>query len=142
MSSFSHRFGTDVAVGTLLLVCALGNPGCSASPVAPDPSGSWGGVGIHLVVTSAGTDLELDCAHAALGPLTTESDGSFTESADLVMEGGPEREGVPRETRGVVVDGSIAGDHMTVSIRFDDDGFVAGPYDLRRGEQGLLRKCL
>lgn len=142
MRSPFHRSSTDVALGTLLLFCTLGTPGCTTNPVAPDPLGSWGGVGIHLIVTSVGSEFELDCAHAAMGPLRTERNGSFTASGDLVIEGGPEREGVPRETRDVVFGGSVAGDRMTATIRFVDAGFVSGPYDLRRGEQGLLRKCL
>ena len=57
--------------------------------------GDWGGQHVGMVVTSAGAELEYDCAHGRIdGPLRLNDDGEFVAGGVHVQEhGGPIREG-------------------------------------------------
>ena len=95
-----------------------------------------------LVVTDLGADLEFDCAVGQIEErLDSEGEfdlwGSYTPGM-----GGPEREDDPPVPQAARYTGSLEGERLTFSIVLEESGLVLGPFELRRGGDPLLRKCL
>ncbi len=63
----------------------------AASPaITPVPLGTWGGLGIELVVGEQSTRFELDCAHGEIvGRLEIPESGEADATGWMVLEGGP-----------------------------------------------------
>ena len=127
-----------VVIGLAVLV------GCSGTIIGISTGESFGGVGVLLVVREAGADLEFDCATGRIEePMTFSADGTFDVAGTFTRGmGGPVREVDPPIPEAARYMGVLRGDRLTLSAILVDDGTTIGPYQLRRGEEPLLRRCL
>ncbi len=128
--------------GLLLGVLALLS--CSESPTAVSLEGSWGGEGVALEITDEGVSLEFDCATGAVEvPLGLDGSGSFTWPGTFTPgQGGPVQEDHQPEPEPAVYSGAVRGDRMSLGGSFGAADTPIGPYQLRKGERAVLRKCL
>jgi len=121
-----------------------GLAGCSGTVIGISTGESFGGVGVLLVVREVGADLEFDCAAGRIEePMTFSADGSFDVNGTFTPGmGGPVREDDPPIPEAAHYMGVLRGDRLTLSAILVEDGTTIGPYELRRGEEPLLRRCL
>ena len=117
--------------------------GCAAVPVPPAVlTGDWGGTHVGLHLTPSGGTLEYDCAHGTIGPIVVDGSGRFTaEGTHTAEHGGPVREGEVLPSSPVRYSGSIAGDRMILEGRLDN-GVELGSFELRRGAEPRILRCL
>lgn len=118
--------------------------GCSGTIIGISTGESFGGVGVLLVVREAGADLDFDCATGRIKePMTFFADGTFDVAGTFTPgTGGPVREDDPPIPEAARYMGVLRGDRLTLSAILVKDGTTIGPYELRRGEEPLLRRCL
>ncbi len=118
--------------------------GCSGTIIGISTGESFGGVGVLLVVREAGADLEFDCATGRIEePMTFSADGTFDVDGTFTPGmGGPVREDDPPIPEAARYMGVLRGARLTLSAILVADGTTIGPYQLRRGEEPLLRRCL
>ncbi len=132
----------------MLVVVVLALSGCDDEvPIGPLDSGLWGGVGIALVITEAGADVELDCAAGEVTePFEPRRDGSFDLAGIFSPgQGGPAREDDPPEILPARYRGTVDGRRMSLEIlqvEGEGDPPVIGLFDLERGGTPQLRKCV
>ena len=107
-------------------------------------SGSWGGMGIGLEITSEGVELNFDCATGHIDKaIEPDSDGKFSADGTYIREhGGPMRSDETQDSRAVVYKGQIAGQKMTLTVKFADGTQDIGPFNLERGKTGRIHKCM
>jgi hypothetical protein len=144
---------TDPAAGRLpyavfgalagLLVCAA----CSGFIYGPNgilAVGSWGGLHVVLILEDSGGTLEYDCAHGTIeSGWTLTDDGAFSGVGEHVTEhGGPVQESEVLPTRPAAYQGTIDGDRMQLTVTLTDSAQVVGTFDLRRGADGQIVRCL
>ena len=123
--------------GLLLLVT------CSGPFQVSDSLGEWGGEGVAAVIETGSASFEFDCAHASVpGGLSFHEDGSFEVSGIWVPEGGPVSNDPPPDELAAVFRGRIGGTSMSLEVDIIPRDVMAGPYQLRRGQSPILRKCL
>lgn len=116
---------------------------CGEELAGPLDQGEWGGVGVALTVQADGARIEFDCAHGRIDARLVLESGRFSESGQFVLEhGGPIVEGEEPDVRAAVYDGVVRRGRLELTIRVDGVDGIVGPYTLRKGEPGLLRKCL
>ena len=117
--------------------------GCASAPLQPAPlTGDWGGTHVGLHLTASGGTLDYDCAHGTIGPVAAGFGGRFTaEGTHTPGHGGPIREGEVLPTWHVRYDGSVRGDRMRLQGSVET-GVVLGPFDLRRGAEPIIFRCL
>ena len=124
-------------VGLLFLVA------CSEPFQVSDSLGEWGGEGVAAVIETGSASFEFDCAHASVpGGLSFQEDGSFEVSGIWVPEGGPVSTEDPPDELEAVFRGKIRGASMSLEVDIIPRDVTAGPYQLRRDEGPVLRKCL
>lgn len=125
----------------LPLAALLG--GCASVPVGPVPlAGDWGGPHVALHLAPSGGTLDYDCAHGTIGPLLLGPGGRFTAQGTHSAEhGGPVREGEVLPSWRVRYSGVVTGDRMTVEGNVET-GILLGPFELRRGAQPMIYRCL
>jgi hypothetical protein len=125
------------------LTLALFLSSCAAVPVDSVPlTGDWGGPHVALHLTAGGGTLDYDCAHGTIGPIIPRADGSFTAQGTHTREhGGPVREGEVLPTLTARYDGHVRGNRMTIGAVTSNE-FALGPFELRRGVQPMLTRCL
>lgn len=132
----------DVIIAAVFALAA----GCSISDdvTGPIAAGDWGGIGISLVATEQGAQLELDCALGEIsGPLVLDPEGGFSINGTFTAEhGGPVREDEMLESEPATYAGVVDGDQMTLTIHLLERGTISGPFALERDGTSLLRKCL
>ena len=134
------RRGWSALWAPLLLACASDH-GANASGLERVPNGEWGGRHARLSVSDEGAKVELDCAHGAVeSPLQLDAEGRFDVAGRLVLEGGPEREGVEDPGRPVRYAGRTDGRDLTLEIVFEG-GRRQGPFRLGLGRPPRLFKC-
>ena len=139
LSSTNHR-GSTLALG---LAGALFLVACSDPFQLSDSLGEWGGEGVAAVIEAGSASFEFDCAHATVpGGLSFDEDGSFEVSGIWVPEGGPVSDQDPRDELAAVFRGRVRGGSMTLEVDIIPRDVTAGPYQLRRGQSPILRKCL
>lgn len=125
------------------VLAIVGATACvTAMPTGP-LTGSWGGQHVGLTITPAGGTLEYDCAVGRIdGPLIVQPDGRFKASGTHFPGiGGPERIGEIRPAYPTDYIGSVRGDRMTLTARVAN-GVLLGPFELRRGAEPNLLRCL
>ena len=107
-------------------------------------AGSWGGIGIGMVVTGTGARIEYDCAHGTIGePLLLDADGRFeVKGLHFREHGGPVREGEEERGEPVRYTGRVTGENMTLTVARAEGEEPAGTYELVFGKIGRVRKCL
>ena len=106
--------------------------------------GDWGGEHVQLELEEAGGTLEYDCAHGTIDPgWTLTDDGEFTGAGEHVIEhGGPVQEGEILPARPATYDGTVDGDQMSLTVTLSDSAQVIGTFQLQRGSDGQLMRCL
>jgi hypothetical protein len=121
----------------LLAACATVAP---AGPV----TGSWGGRHVGMVLTTEGGTLDYDCAAGRInGPVMVGPDGRFAAPGiHTPGMGGPEQQGEVRPSYPAHYSGSVRGDRMILRVDVPARGIVIGPYELRRGADPILMRCL
>jgi hypothetical protein len=118
--------------------------GCSGSLLGISTGEVFGGEGILLIVTDAGANLEFDCAAGRIRePLRPRADGSFEADGTFTFgQGGPIRADDPPRTEPARYSGVLEGDGLTIGATLLESELVIGPYALRRGDPGVIRRCL
>jgi hypothetical protein len=117
--------------------------GCTSLQSAPGSVlGSWGGTHVGLVLDGSGGRLEYDCASGTTAPVISGPNGRFqVEGSHTPAAGGPEIEGQVRPTYHARFSGRARGDRMTLTGRLEN-GVVLGPFELRRGAEPIIFRCL
>ena len=116
--------------------------------VGPSPGegapviGRWGGAHAALTLTDSGGTIEYDCAHGGLdAPVRLDRAGRFEIAGVHVREhGGPIRVGEVPDSLPARYAGHVRGDRMTLRVLVGRD--TLGPFELRRGAEPQLFKCL
>jgi len=108
------------------------------------PAGTWGGDHIRLEVTDKGARVEFDCAHASLsGPIPLDGEGRFSVTANLVREhAGPIREGEHENGQPARWEGKVSGNSLSLTMTLTGSGETVGTFELVRGREARLTKCL
>ena len=134
--------GRNVLAAFGLLVVA------SCASLAPPPTapliGNWGGKHVGLALMPDGGTLEYDCADGRIDePVIPGSNGRFQASGwHRPGRGGPAREGEVLPTWPARYSGTVRGDGMTLRVDVPERGIVIGPYQLRRGTEPIIFRCL
>lgn len=126
------------------LAVALALAGCVSAPPPGPLGGSWGGRGVALTLDGEQGRLEYDCAAGSIdGPLLADAAGRFAAAGTHTPNlGGPEQVDRPRPSYPARYSGTVRGDAMTLSVDVPARGLRLGPFDLRRGAQAELLRCL
>jgi hypothetical protein len=106
--------------------------------------GSWGGSHVSMQVTSEGARLEYDCADGVIDePLRPDATGRFAASGSHTPgHGGPIRVDEILPVFRARYDGHVDREQMSLRVTLTETGVQLGPFDLRRGNFGLLFRCL
>jgi hypothetical protein len=138
----SSRHVSASIVGLLITACAPAatsdnRPGAAIT-------GPWGGDHVRLELTPAGGAVEYDCAHGGLTePVRPGPRGDFDVRGVHVREhGGPMREGETPDSMPARFVGRVAGDRMTLRVYAGTRPDTLGPFELRRGGEARVVKCL
>lgn len=117
--------------------------GCQSLPAASVPLvGRWSGPHASLELGPAGGTIEYDCAQGTIGPLAIAPGGAFVaRGTHTPGHGGPVRADEVPAVFAARYSGSIHGDRMTLQGRVDN-GVLLGPFELRRGAEPMLTRCL
>ena len=76
-------------------------------------------------------------------PLRPDAEGRFTAiGIHTPGHGGPIREGEILPAFRSRYDGQVKGDQMSLLVTFTETSGELGPFQLRRGNSGLLVRCL
>jgi hypothetical protein len=129
-----------IILSPLLLLAAV-----QCTSTGPETlTGDWGGQHVGMVVTSAGAELEYDCAHGRITePLRPDREGEFRAAGVHVREhGGPVREGEQVVELPARYFGRIRGERMTLRVELTADGTTLGTFELARGASPNVLKCL
>jgi hypothetical protein len=103
--------------------------------------GRWGGEHIALVLTDSVGSVEYDCAHGGIAGPVQPLGGRFEVTGVHVREhGGPVREGERPDTVPARYLGQVRGDRLELRVVVAGDSL--GPFELRRGAEPRLFKCL
>lgn len=135
---------TRRAPKTALALLIIGLAASCATPTTPAPlAGTWGGRGIGLALGPDGGALEYDCAAGRIdGPLAARGGGNFSAvGSHTPGTGGPERVDRPRPSYPATYSMDVRGDRMTLRGRVAN-GQALGPFELRRGAEPTLMRCL
>ena len=127
----------------LLLSLGLAAAQCTGTlPATLD--GEWGGQHIGMVVTPTGAQIEYDCAHGRIdGALRLDDDGEFVATGVHVQEhGGPVREGEQVVERPARYRGRVRGSRMALRVELTDSAQTLGDFELQRGANPNVLKCL
>jgi hypothetical protein len=129
-------------IGLLLAACAPATT--SDNRPGPAVTGPWGGDHVRLELTPAGGAVEYDCAHGGLTePVRPGPRGDFEARGVHIREhGGPVREGERPDSVPARFVGRIVGDQMTLRVYAGARPDTLGPFELRRGGEARVFKCL
>lgn len=132
------------SASTLTIVISLAAVGCATNPTPVIALGPWGGPHVSMHVTSAGAQLEYDCADGVIEePLRPDAEGRFTAiGIHTPGHGGPIREGEILPAVRARYDGHVESEQMSLLVTLTETGVKLGPFQLRRGSSGLLVRCL
>lgn len=128
---------------TIAIIALLLTGGCQSLPAAQGPlAGRWSGPHASIDMGPGGGTIDYDCAHGTIGPLTVGRGGNFTAQGTHTPEhGGPVRADEVPPVLMTRYSGSVRGDRMTLLGRVEN-GIMLGPFDLRRGAEPMLTRCL
>lgn len=109
--------------------------------VAP---GNWGGNGIRLAVESKSTSIEYDCAQGEITEiLSIDQNGNFdAKGFHARQHGGPIRDNETDNHQPARYTGRISGDQMTLKVTLVEKDTPIGDFQLERGKNVRLHKCL
>lgn len=116
---------------------------CAAvQPVGEPVTGMWGGTHVGLTLTASGGTLEYDCAAGTIAAVVPGQGGRFeAEGTHTPGHGGPVREGEVMPTYRARFSGSVASERMRLQGTVEN-GVVLGPFELRRGAEPQIFRCL
>jgi hypothetical protein len=99
---------------------------------------------VRLDVTSAGARLEYDCAEGVIEePLRPDAGGRFTATGTHTPgHGGPIRVGEILPAFRARYEGHVDGERMSLIVTLTETGTTLGSFQLRRGDSGVLVRCL
>jgi len=132
------------AVCALVLVFGVASMGCVTNSTPVIAPGPWGGSHVSMHVTSAGARLEYDCAEGVIEePLRPDTEGRFTATGvHTPGHGGPIRAGEVLPAFRARYDGRVDGERMSLLVTLTETGVALGSFQLRRGNSGVLVRCL
>ena len=106
--------------------------------------GVWGGQHIRMEVTDNGAQIEYDCANSTLDePIVLDRSGKFHVKGKYIAEhGGPVRNDEVSKGSPVRYVGTLKGNGLTLIITNTDTGKTVGSFNLTRGNEGRVMKCL
>lgn len=128
-----------------IAIVAAALTGCATPQAASQPlAGGWGGTHVGLTLDAAGGRLDYDCAAGTIvGPVMLDAAGRFRATGTHTPgTGGPVQQGQVLPAYPASYQGQVRRDRMTLSISVPSRGFVIGPYELRRGADPVLMRCL
>jgi hypothetical protein len=129
-------FATAITVAT---VAALG---CDDLTITTLQFTTWGGSHIGLVISVTGGTVEYDCAEGEILEPISITNGKFNVLGLHYMGmGGPigVDKANPRPAR---YEGTVKGDQMTMTVTLTDTKEQVGTFQLVRGENPHVLKCL
>jgi hypothetical protein len=126
-------------VGCAVVGCTLSGP--SPNDGAP-VTGAWGTTHAALTLTDTGGSIEYDCASGVLrSPVRPDAVGRFAvDGVHVRGHGGPVRIGEVPDSLPARYVGRVSGDRMTLRVLVGAD--TLGPFELRRGAEPRLFRCL
>ena len=132
-----------------VLCIALALAGCAPAATSDNRpgdalTGMWGGEHVRLELNATGGAVEYDCAHGGLTePARPGPRGDFEARGVHVREhGGPIREGERPDSMPARFVGRVDGDRMTLRVFAGTRPDTLGPFELRRGSDARVFKCL
>ena len=127
----------------IALISATFATACATVAPAGPVVGQWGGPHIGVTLTSSGGSIEYDCASGSLSePIVPGPDGDFqAQGTHTPGHGGPAIEGDILPVHRVRFTGKVRGDRMTLTGRVEN-GVLLGPFDLSRGAESGIFRCL
>lgn len=118
--------------------CAPGQPVSGGDTLL---TGDWGGAHIALALHKLGGVVEYDCAHGGISEPFRARNGRIDVAGVHVREhGGPVREGERADSVPARFIGTLHDNALTLRVLVGTD--TIGPYELQRGAQPQLFKCL
>lgn len=135
-------------VGLVVLCLGVTATSLSGAAMSQNPDaleGSWGGRGIALEITEAGTTIEYDCAFGSIdGPLLPDSRGRFEATGTHSFEmGGPRVEGEAAPKGHLArYEGQVSDDVMILHVVLPESDRTLGPFELGKEGRARLDKCL
>jgi hypothetical protein len=136
---------TRIQAAVLLGVVVLARPGCAGfdGETGVLEKGTWGGEHMLLELDDAFARVEFDCAHGTIALPILLAEGEFSAPGTFVQEhGGPIREGEDVVSLPARYYGRVRADLMTVTVLLSAEKRTIGTFELRRGQQGRVFKCL
>lgn len=138
-----HGPTSTVTAGIVLGIVLLVPAGCRTEISGPLESGRWGGTGVTMVVSAEGASFEFDCARGFATERPAVHGGRFSVEGRYVREhGGPVIEGEEEDVVDASFEGEVNGVKLSLWVTPLDTRQSIGPYLLRKGAQGEIRKCL
>jgi len=137
---FRNQKRVFIAGGLILL---LASAGIGARKMQRLDKGTWGGLHIQFQVSDGAVEIEYDCAHGAIaGPLTVDRHGHFSWRGTYTRErGGPIRMGDKADDLAATYAGSITGNTMKLTVRFENSSLEPQTFTLERDKVGRVFKC-
>lgn len=122
---------------------ALPIAACASVPPAGMPvTGQWGGPHIGLTLDASGGRIEYDCAAGTIGRVVPGAGGRFAAAGTHTPGwAGPAIEGQVLPTHRAQFSGVVRGDRMTLEGRVEN-GVMLGPFELARGAEAGIFRCL
>jgi hypothetical protein len=129
-----------------IVVALFGVTSCRDDSVQPAAvvEGQWGAAHVSLLADAEGGTLEYDCAIGTIdAALVLDADGSFDVPGTHTRgTGGPAHLDQRPDTHPARYEGRLSKDTLTLTVTLTDTGDVIGPFNLVRGERGVIYKCL
>ena len=134
---FRHNSIGVLVVSMLLMISAAAR----IQKMRHISTGLWGGQHIQIKVGAKSATIEYDCANGVIdGPLVVDADGHFNlRGTHHIEHGGPVRADESSKGQPATYTGTIDGDTMTLTLKFDDAD--AETFTLEKGKEGELFKC-
>jgi hypothetical protein len=135
--TMTGRLGLTVATVATFLTAS-----CDDLTVTTLAFSTWGGTHIGLIITVSGGTVEYDCAEGEILEPITVTNGKFNVLGLHYMGmGGPI--GVDRvHPRPARYEGTVKGDEMTMTVTLTDTKEQVGTFNLVRGANPHVVKCL
>ncbi len=130
-------------VRAAMLAMALAS--CATAPSGGLPlTGRWGGQHVGLELSAAGGRTDYDCAAGTIDePLVPDGAGRFSaRGMHTPGQGGPDRMDYVPPSFPALYSGQVRGDSLSLRIEVPAMKVVIGPYQLRRGAEPILMRCL
>jgi len=131
-----------LTAATVITASTVPTVGCDDLTITTLEFTTWGGTHIGLVITVTGGTVEYDCAEGEILEPIRVTNGKFNVlGLHYLGMGGPI--GVdkvnPRPAR---YEGTVKGDAMTMTVTLTDTKEQVGTFNLVRGENPHVVKCL